>query len=89
MSTNESRRPQINPPPGRKNEGVDYLRECAFAVEPSLISLVEMASQAGWRKKEILLAIMIAAGDYFQNSGLEFDPEEISFIGPTPTDTLN
>ncbi|CAM5284309.1 hypothetical protein ATER59S_00441 [Aquamicrobium terrae] len=65
------------------------MRECAFAVEPSLITVVEAAVEAGWSRKKTLLAIMIAAGDYFQAMGLEFEPEDIAFIGPHPDERLN
>lgn len=90
MSSNDQRRgPRINPPATIKHDSVDYLRECAFAVEPSLVSLIETAAMAGWGKKQIVLAIMIAAGDYFQDEGLTFELEDIHYIGPRPSDLLN
>jgi hypothetical protein len=90
MSAKENgRRPQINPPRGREEGGVEYLRECVFAVDPSVVSLIEAAAMAGWSRKEVVLAIMLAAGDYFRSSGMQFDLDDVHFIGPQDSDLLN
>jgi hypothetical protein len=90
MSAKEQGRgPRINPPVAVDLDSVEYLRECAFALEPSLVSLIDTASEAGWSRKQIVVAIMIAAGEYFQSSGMQFDPDDVHFIGPQDSGTLN
>lgn len=88
-SEKHGRHPRINPPDAVERSSVDYLRDCAFAVEPSLVSLIETAAAAGWHKKQIVLAILLAAGDYFQSSGLHFDTDDLDYIGPQASDMLN
>lgn len=90
MSANDrGRGPQINPPHRDLQGTTEYLMECAFAVEPSLVTLIEAAADAGWGRKQIVLAIMIAVGDYFENSELQLDTDDLDFIGPGNVHTLN
>ena len=89
MSTDgKSRRPQINPP--REEQGsVEYLSECVFAVEPSVVSLIEAAAMAGWSRKQLLVAIMIAADSYLQTSGVRLDQDDLQQIKRQESDLLN
>lgn len=89
MGSNENgRRPQINPP--REQQGsVEYLSECVFAVEPSVVSLIEAAAMAGWSRKQLLVAIMIAAESYLQTSGIRLDQDDLQLLMRQESDLLN
>ncbi|WP_144862607.1 hypothetical protein [Mesorhizobium sp. J18] len=52
-----ARRVRINPPTN-PIEHPDYLKECQFALEPSITKLIELASDAGWDRNQAAVAIM-------------------------------
>jgi hypothetical protein len=66
-----------------------YLNECAGAVEPHLLALIENAVKAGWNRRKVVLAIHIAAGEYLNEPETAVDLDDLPFIGPRPSDTLN
>jgi hypothetical protein len=84
----KSRRPQINPP--REEQGsVEYLSECVFAVGPSVVSLIEAAAKAGWNRKQLLVAIMVAADGYIQSSGDQLHQDDLQQFRLPESDLLN
>jgi hypothetical protein len=52
-----------------------YVQQCGFALEPSIIGLIEQAVEAGWSRGDVVLAILGETGRYLGN--LELDPDRI------------
>lgn len=81
--------PAIAPPEDVGPSDPGYLRQCGFALEPSIHRLIEMAVGAGWARNSVLLAVVLeterqsratplgpgAAGDGFTEDDL-VDGEE-------------
>lgn len=62
---------QINPP-SRALVDDAYLAECMFVVEPSLMSLMARAEEAGWAHDQVVLAIMCIGAVKMENKTLIF-----------------
>lgn len=58
----ERNRPIINPPGDISPSAPEYLRQCGFALEPSINRLIELAVEAGWSRQDVLAAILIETG---------------------------
>lgn len=57
-----SSRPRLNAP----TKGLDdplYQLECLFALEPSFVGLVNLATETGWDKQHVLLALVRLVAD--------------------------
>ncbi len=50
-------RAAINPP-SLHTKGLDYLSECRFALEPSVVGLLDAACAAGWDRSTAALALI-------------------------------
>ena len=62
---------RINSPLGVNRETISQVRECRFALEPSLDRLVELADKAGWTKREIAVALALYADSVFDDANKE------------------
>ncbi|MBP2444080.1 hypothetical protein [Rhizobium leguminosarum] len=54
-------RPTINPPSLIGDDEVSYQTECQFALEPSIVSLLDKVGDAGWDRRHAALAIVAVA----------------------------
>ncbi|WP_454858326.1 hypothetical protein [Rhizobium binxianense] len=52
---------RINGPSDASVGSDQYLRDCLFALEPSVIKLIELATEAGWDEQQAVCAIMCIA----------------------------
>ncbi|CAM5318447.1 hypothetical protein ATER59S_00981 [Aquamicrobium terrae] len=89
---NGKKRPAINPPGETSPSDPGYLRQCGFALEPSIHRLIEMAVDAGWERENVVAAILVETGRLFEGGSIAFGapddacseeqlPEPIS-VGP-------
>ena len=56
--------------PSVASDHPEYLRQCEFALEPSIVKVVEMASRAGWRRDQVAMSIAILAAQRWSSGGL-------------------
>lgn len=61
-------RPAINPPGEISPADPGYLRQCGFALEPSIDRLIELAVKAGWAHADVVAAILIKAGRHLESA---------------------
>lgn len=59
---NGKKRSAINPPGDISPSDPGYLRQCGFALEPSIHRLIELAVEAGWVREDVVAAILIETG---------------------------
>jgi hypothetical protein len=65
----------INSPTVNSRDHASYHRECVFAVEPSIIRLIEMAADAGWTKPDVIVAIISAAAGHLESPNASLQAE--------------
>lgn len=91
--------PAITPPDDVGPSDPGYLRQCGFALEPSIHRLIEMAVGAGWVRESVLLAVVLeterqsrqtplgrgfADDDPDGDEALDDEPDDDGFGGDAP-----
>lgn len=71
----------INPPTDAFCDDTAYQRECTFAIDPSVDSLINMAAEAGWTRQHVIVAIIFAAARHLDDQAT-FD--RLAGLGHTP-----
>jgi len=69
---NGKKRPAINPPDGINPSDPEYLRQCGFALEPSIHRLIETAVEAGWVREDVVAAILVETGRHLECNRIVF-----------------
>lgn len=54
-------RARINPPGRTCPTDPDYARQCRFSLRPSLDGLIDLAVEAGWRRRDVVAAVLYTA----------------------------
>lgn len=54
---------RINGPTLEPDDG-DYLAQCQFALEPSLVKLLRLAELAGWDRTHVVLAALTLCAEF-------------------------
>lgn len=58
---------RINSPTIEPKDG-DYLSQCQFALEPSLLKLLRMAENAGWDRTHVVLAALALCAEFAETA---------------------
>lgn len=69
---NGKKRPAINPPDGINPSDPEYLRQCGFALEPSIHRLIETAVEAGWVREDVVAAILVETERHLECNRVAF-----------------
>lgn len=64
------RGPRINAPEHDDLDDPAYQRECTFAVDASVESLIEFAAKAGWERQHVIVAIIFAAARHLDDQAI-------------------
>ena len=67
------KRPTINPPGRISPSDPGYLRQCGFALEPSIGRLIELAVEVGWVRQDVLAAILVETGRHLECNRIGLD----------------
>ncbi|PWK72703.1 hypothetical protein [Aminobacter sp. AP02] len=54
---------RINSPTVDPEDG-NYMAQCQFAIEPSLIKMLHIAEQAGWDRSHVVMAALSVCAGY-------------------------
>jgi|AraplaDrversion2_2_1032049.scaffolds.fasta_scaffold00208_77 hypothetical protein len=47
--------------PSRRGSASSYQQECQFAIEPSMLGLLQKAETAGWSRQQVACAMIVLA----------------------------
>lgn len=67
-------RARINPPGRTCPTDPDYARQCRFSLRPSLEGLIDLAVEAGWRRRDVVAAVLCTA---LEACGVRIDERDI------------
>ncbi|MND49420.1 hypothetical protein D3C81_1877850 [compost metagenome] len=59
---------RINGPSGTSEKSLKYQEECQFALEPSVTRLIELATEAGWDRDQVVYAMLSIAAPHILDS---------------------
>lgn len=65
---------RINGPTDTPIGSDQYQQDCIFALEPSVIKLIELAAEAGWDEQQAVCAIMCIAARQVNDEEEPRDP---------------
>lgn len=65
---------RINGPSRVFDNDLNYQKECKFALEPSVTTLIELATEAGWSRDQVVFALLSIAADVVDRALLEDEP---------------
>lgn len=61
---------RINGPSGKFDKSLKYQEECQFALEPSVTRLIELATEAGWDRDQVVYAMLAVAAPHILDRAL-------------------
>lgn len=61
---------RINPPGKNRVGSPQYQAECIFALEPSLMRLIELAKEAGWDEQQVVYAVLCITASHLSDRTL-------------------
>ena len=61
---------RINGPSGTSDNSLKFQEECQFALEPSVTRLIELATEAGWGRDQVVYALLAIAAPHILDRAL-------------------
>jgi hypothetical protein len=61
---------RINSPGNELIGSPQYFRDCLFALEPSVTTLIDLATEAGWDEQQVIYTLMYFAATNIQDDAL-------------------
>lgn len=65
---------RLNGPSHTEVGSIAYQKECIFSLEPSIYKLISIAINAGWKREQVLLAIIHIAESEVSDHPTMFSP---------------